>query len=872
MAMSRRSDSVRSLSKIHHLQNMNHGTASTFEMGESSNSGSHGEEVHRSQAEPEVEDGIQISCDRVFGTLKRALRINDTVGSKASQRSAAAGAAFNRESMFQGVCFKCLGPGHHVRDCKGKIRCFHCFNYGHIARKCLGRKARLKWAPKPIRPKAHATSPFNSASSPETIASASAACRPSRPLDSDPSSSTNSHPSPPSPCPRGSSLLNCMPTPSSTPPPSPSSQPNTPRSPSINFTHVDEDDDMAEIDIEPERFIPVGMEIEDGGPNRREKVTICFSGTPINRHEEYAIAVTEEVLSPAQRLAFMHDVREYVRVVARKHIISYSAHPHGIGIFRFESPCDRDTLVYNSPHWIGNHSFAFVNHDEAMNCKRCPFSRVGWVMLAGYPLDYKEPHFIHQACTPIGRVIYWHSSDRSKARILVKVLIDNVSNVPRIIKLKNGRALDGEGRSWAVRVFILNSQFADQIIGEDEDVFPNNGNNNNGGHGNAQEAELVANLADLHQQQQENGQNIQGNQNGHNVDAADQGQDSNNSSVNQASLEQDIFIAGNGIEMEQEVEIPAVINVLPAAHRIDPQNAPAHFEQRVNPEVQMEDNIEVNPSTQAGEHVEAEHPILNTETIDEFEQYESEEGKKQLIANQSYIIKPSTQENGNERSESELEKKKIVEAIMSKLKTSLMQLNFTPPSVGKSPVVISIPAAEIRIDSTGNNKYMLQLQNVKHVSEDSSIPAHKTIKKVYFRRRFKAQRKIPVETKDVESVFEAIADNSAKQIEAGTKGIESNGFDNPVFGASYTEDQQLSQKRKTPPRNSNMVLRSHKRMKTPICEEELRRSGRLQGKNKGCKACNVGTQQSKHKGARNNRKANCSKNMVASHAELIDAD
>jgi hypothetical protein len=120
-------------------------------------------------------------------------------------------------------------------------------------------------------------------------------------------------------------------------------------------------------------------------------------------------------------------------------------------------------------------------------------------MLVRYPLDYKESHFIHQAYSRIGKVIQWHSNDTSKARILAKVLIENVATVPRVIKLKSGRALDSEGRAWLVRVFILNSQFADQIIDDDEDDFPNNGNNNNGGNGNNDEAAFVANLADLHQ-------------------------------------------------------------------------------------------------------------------------------------------------------------------------------------------------------------------------------------------------------------------------------------------------------------------------------------------------------------------------------------
>lgn len=159
-------------------------------------------------------------------------------------------------------------------------------------------------------------------------------------------------------------------------------------------------------------------------------------------------------------------------------------------------------------------------------------------------MDYKEPHFIHQACTPIGRVTHWHSADSSKARVLVKVLIDNMTSVPRVIKLNSGRALNGEGRSWLVRIFILNSQFADQIIDDDEDDFPNNGNNGNGGNLNDEELQFVVNLANNHQQQG----NVQLNQNQQNNQAHHDGEDSGNSSVNQASMDQEMFVPGTGSE------------------------------------------------------------------------------------------------------------------------------------------------------------------------------------------------------------------------------------------------------------------------------------------------------------------------------------
>ncbi|TKW22794.1 hypothetical protein SEVIR_4G251401v4 [Setaria viridis] len=164
------------------------------------------------------------------------------------------------------------------------------------------------------------------------------------------------------------------------------------------------------------------MEEEDGGLGRRIRATVSLAGNPVKRHEEFMIATTEEILSPAQKLALMHDIRDYITIEARKQVRLYSHHPHGIGIYQLRDVCQRDILVRSSPHWVGPHLVSFVNHDKAKNYKRSPYSRTGWIMLLGYPLAYKESHFINQACSPFGKVIHWHHTDTSLGRVLVKAL------------------------------------------------------------------------------------------------------------------------------------------------------------------------------------------------------------------------------------------------------------------------------------------------------------------------------------------------------------------------------------------------------------------------------------------------------------------
>ncbi|KAG2579961.1 hypothetical protein PVAP13_6NG302737 [Panicum virgatum] len=160
---------------------------------------------------------------------------------------------------------------------------------------------------------------------------------------------------------------------------------------------------------------------EDGGPGRRVRTTVCLGVPAVKRHEEYAIATTEDALTPAQRLALLHEISHYVTTVMRKEIATYSIHPHGVGIYKFRNSCERDILVHTSPHQVGPHTVTFVNHDAAMNCKRSPFNRIGWILLLGYPLDYKEKQYIDKACSPFAQVLHWHATDYSLSRVLVKM-------------------------------------------------------------------------------------------------------------------------------------------------------------------------------------------------------------------------------------------------------------------------------------------------------------------------------------------------------------------------------------------------------------------------------------------------------------------
>ncbi|TVU10812.1 hypothetical protein EJB05_44364, partial [Eragrostis curvula] len=235
---------------------------------------------------------------------------------------------------------------------------------------------------------------------------------------------------------------------------------------------------MANFAVTPHRYIQLGLHLEDGGVHRCNRRIVCISGDPPPlRHENCALAVSEEQLNPDQVLQLMHAINDFIEIEVRKNVTFYSSHPHGVGIYRLRDACQRDTLIAMNPHHIGARQFRFVKHDESpINFRRSPFTRKSWIMLLGYPLDYKEESIMKQVVAPFAQLLSWNPADPSLARVMLKVLIDDPLEVPRSLVIKVGRELDGEGRSWTVPVYIFSFEFADPAPPDEEDAPPHNGN------------------------------------------------------------------------------------------------------------------------------------------------------------------------------------------------------------------------------------------------------------------------------------------------------------------------------------------------------------------------------------------------------------
>lgn len=77
----------------------------------------------------------------------------------------------------------------------------------------------------------------------------------------------------------------------------------------------------------------------------------------------------------------------------------------GQALVKFTHVYDRDTLVLDIPHFFGNVSVSFVKHNEGRNCRRLQFNQHCWLLLLGFPNDYRTRRHIQNALGKFAKVL-----------------------------------------------------------------------------------------------------------------------------------------------------------------------------------------------------------------------------------------------------------------------------------------------------------------------------------------------------------------------------------------------------------------------------------------------------------------------------------
>jgi hypothetical protein len=136
---------------------------------------------------------------------------------------------------------------------------------------------------------------------------------------------------------------------------------------------------------------------------------VNLAGNVLHAHEEYVLAEDNlQILDNADIPAFMHWVIEYVEHNFHIPVRSICHHPFGIGLYQLDTTFHKDLLMAANPHNIDGIDVSFINHSLIM----IP-TTYSWIMLLGYPLDYRNLMHIDQAIFSFGKLVTWHNNRRA---------------------------------------------------------------------------------------------------------------------------------------------------------------------------------------------------------------------------------------------------------------------------------------------------------------------------------------------------------------------------------------------------------------------------------------------------------------------------
>jgi hypothetical protein len=235
-------------------------------------------------------------------------------------------------------------------------------------------------------------------------------------------------------------------------------------------------DSKANIPIDPRPFVPRGFQLLDI-PGRNGVKRVVVSRRP-KAHENMAIATIAPVPLGQIPFANIADVlQDFLVNVAMVGFRDIQDCPFGSAYVQFTHVRDKDRLIWESPIPFNDVHVSFTKHNEGANWRKTYFNRECWLLLVGPPLDHWFTEDINAAFSGIGKVITWEKDQGNKGRILAKVRVTELAEIPKSIRFSEGDAAESESWTFSVEVLqesLLGGGLADEdpLLGDGEDPHP----------------------------------------------------------------------------------------------------------------------------------------------------------------------------------------------------------------------------------------------------------------------------------------------------------------------------------------------------------------------------------------------------------------
>ncbi|KAM0897175.1 hypothetical protein ACQ4PT_022737 [Festuca glaucescens] len=235
---------------------------------------------------------------------------------------------------------------------------------------------------------------------------------------------------------------------------------------------------MANFLVDPHRFVPAGFHVLEpwGADERLARMYVTAATAPPKRHESWAIAQVVPRPEDAEIDQVLNQVHDHIEQHLHWDVVSFAESAVGLGLFRMADSAIRDLLVAQPPHDLGHgRMLSFVRHDEGENFRATVYTRLSWIMMLNLPFDYHTEEFIHDSVAKFGKMRGWIRDDQEPARTLVRCAYGGARDIPRSIVIREPQRYGGTVVSWTVPLYILSSEAADNLPG-DESPETDNGN------------------------------------------------------------------------------------------------------------------------------------------------------------------------------------------------------------------------------------------------------------------------------------------------------------------------------------------------------------------------------------------------------------
>ncbi|TVU01264.1 hypothetical protein EJB05_53303, partial [Eragrostis curvula] len=380
---------------------------------------------------------------------------------------------------IQHYCERCLLLGHSRKFCRNPIRCSNCRDWGHIASNCPNPPINPGFQPKesPVDSFTRINAGPWKALNPQNWFKQ----RPAQPMG--PSSSRPPVLETPvnfilvgqSPGSRTNEVSN----PSTSPTTvlqlankSPSFHPIEQNSPSTAIAsqpnRTDEGcDAMAYQRADPSPWMPRNSDLIE--VENRKVMVRAVTRRPPPRHEDFGVVTITPL--PGNQILFhnIHEVvHEFLTVFKRVRIRDIQPTHLGQALVRFEYVHDRDNLINAGVHHYGGCDFEIHRHNEARNWRGLDFNRECWLLLLGFPLDYRSAEFIQSALCTFAKVESWEDELGQVARLLVKAKVTELQDVPPFLVLTDVEGY--RGNSWTAQCEIINQRLLGVLAADEEPV------------------------------------------------------------------------------------------------------------------------------------------------------------------------------------------------------------------------------------------------------------------------------------------------------------------------------------------------------------------------------------------------------------------